>query len=351
MNITERECNLLAFQHKDTPWVPSPATGQDTCIPTVIEEGARGYGVTSDWFGVKYIYRPDQPGPMPLESEPKIDDIEDWKEAVTFPDLDAYDWEGWAARDTAKWDRKNKMSNVILINGMFESLHMFCGFENALCNIMLDEEASSDFMSAIADYKIGLIERIAKYYKPDMIQFHDDYSSQTQLFMQKDLWRRIIRPHLKRVVEATHACGMIYQHHSCGRIHDLIPDLVELGIDALNPLQVQNCPLEIKQEFGDKLTICGGFNNQGLLDTVDVTEKEAKDSMRQTLYEMAPGGKWIAYCKFLDKFSYRNPWWLEVLDEYNAPLYEKAGIKPIKHEADNGNVYNLAENANKQRQE
>ena len=56
MKMTERECHLLAFRHQDTPWVPSPATGQDTCIPTVIEEGARGYGVTTDWFGVKYLY-------------------------------------------------------------------------------------------------------------------------------------------------------------------------------------------------------------------------------------------------------------------------------------------------------
>ena len=75
MKMTERECALLAFDHQETPWVPSPSTSMDICIPTVIEEGARGYGITTDWFGVKYLYREDQPGPMPLESEVKIDDI------------------------------------------------------------------------------------------------------------------------------------------------------------------------------------------------------------------------------------------------------------------------------------
>ena len=56
MKMTERECHLLAFQHQDTPWVPSPATGQDTCIPTVIEEGARGYGITTDWFAHLFLF-------------------------------------------------------------------------------------------------------------------------------------------------------------------------------------------------------------------------------------------------------------------------------------------------------
>lgn len=349
MKMTERECNLLAFQHQDTPWVPSPSTGQDTCIPTVIEEGARGYGVTTDWFGVKYLYREDQPGPMPVETEPKITDIENWREQVTFPDLDKYDWEGHAAKDTAGWDRENKISNVILINGCFESLHMFCGFSEALCNIMVDEEASSDFMGAMADYKIGLIERIAKYYKPDMIQFHDDYANNDNLFMPIEKWKRIIRPHLKRVVDAVKGNGIIYQHHSCGKIHDLIPELVDLGIEALNPVQVQNDPVEVKRQFGDRLTVCVGFDNQKVLDNPDATVEQIRDSINQTLYAMAPGGKWMALCSFLDKFPEREQIWLNCLDEYNRPLMEKVGVPFVKHTALESYqaVYNLANNASK----
>lgn len=345
MKLTERECNKLALQHQETPWVPSPSTGQDICIPSVLEEGARGYGITTDWFGVKYFYGENQPGPMPYEAEHKIEDIENWRDVVTFPDLDAYDWEGNAARDTAGWDRENKLSSCILVNGMFESLHMFCGFENALCNMMTDEEACSDFMGAMADYKIGVIERIAKYYKADKIQFHDDYSNNDNLFMQKDIWTRAIRPHLKRIIDATHALGMFYEHHSCGKIHDLVPDLVELGIDALNPVQIQNDPVSLKAEFADSLCICGGFDNQGVLDRVDATEEEIRGSILKTLQAMAPGGKWIALCGFLDKS--REQIWLDTLDDWNQPLYEKAGMEPVRHRAAQVDVYNLAENASK----
>ncbi len=341
MNYTERECTLLALKHQDTPWVPAVDTGQDSCIPTVLEEGARGLGITTDWFGVKYILREDQPGPMPVESDPLIEEIEDWQDIVKFPNLDKYDWEGCAARDTASWDRKNKVSNIILINGMFESLHMFCGFENALCNIMTDEDACSDFMSAMADYKIEVIRRVKKYYNADKIQFHDDYANNMQLFMDIPKWRRMIRPHLKRVVDATHECGMYYEHHSCGMIRDLVPDLVELGIDALNPVQLQNNPKKLKDQFGDKLTLSGGFDNQGCIDRPDATPEEVKASLQRTLEVMAPGGKWIARTSFINRS--RTQLWLDVLDEYNRPLKEKCGVEAVRHVASGIDLYDLSE--------
>ena len=350
MKMTEREVNLLALRHQETPWIPSPSTGQDMCIPTVLEEGARGYGITTDWFGVKYLYREDQPGPMPVESEPKITDIENWREQVKMPNLDDYDWEGWAARDTASWDRENKISNVILINGNFESLHMFCGFEEALCNIMEDEEACSDFMGWIADYKVAVIERIAKYYKPDMIQFHDDYSNNAGLFMDIPRWQRICKPHLKKVIDAVHGLEMIYKHHSCGKIHDLIPELVELGVDGLNPVQVQNNPVEVKKNFGDRLTICGGFDNQNYLDNPQASLADIRDSIMKTIHDLQPGGGWIADCSFIDTLpdkNVREQLWLDCLDEYNGPQWEKYGVKNVKHTYAGGGVYNLAENAEK----
>ena len=341
MKLTERDCTLLALEHKDTPWVPATDTGQDSCIPTVLEEGARGYGITTDWFGVKYLLRPDQPGPMPVESEPKIEDIEDWKDVVTFPNLDEYDWEGCAARDTAKWDLENKVSNIILINGMFESLHMFCGFENALCNIITSEEACYDFMGAMADYKIEVIRRVKKYYNADKIQFHDDYANNDALFMDIARWRRLIKPHLKRVVDATHECGMYYEHHSCGKIHDLVGELTELGVDALNPVQIQNNPKKLKDMYGDILTLSGGFDNQGCLDRPDATRQEIEDSLRNTLEVMAPGGKWIARVSFLDKA--KDQIWLDVLDEYNRPLKEKYGVKWTRHQATGKDLYDLSQ--------
>lgn len=349
MKMTERECALLAFDHQETPWVPSPSTSMDICIPTVIEEGARGYGITTDWFGVKYLYREDQPGPMPLESEVKINDIENWKEIVTMPNIDDYDWEGHAARDTANWDRKNKVSKCILINGCFESLHMFCGFVDALCNIQEYEDECKDFMEWIANYKVAIIERVKKYYNPDIIQFHDDYGNTNNMFMPLSKWNTIVRPNLQKVVDAVKGNDMRFLLHSDGKIREMIPTFIEMGIEALNPVQTENNPYEVKQLFGDRLTINGGFDNVAVLDNPDATEQDIRDSINKTLYEMYPGGGWVAHCSFLNQFSDRNAIWLDCLDNFNQPLMEKAGVPFIRH----GNmdvlqsVYNLAENAKK----
>jgi hypothetical protein len=340
MRITERECTLLALQHKDTPWVPSQDTGQDVCYPTVIEEGARGYGITKDWFGVSYILREDQFGPMPAPGQIKIKDITEWRKYITFPDLDDYDWEGCAARDTVKWDRQNRVSNVILINGIFESMHLFSGIENALCNLLLEPEACSDFLSAMADYKIEIIRRVKKYYNPDKIQFHDDYSNNDNLFMSTDTWKKLIKPHLKRIIDETHECGMYYEHHCCGKIVDLVEELVELGIDALNPVQIQNNPVKLKEKFGSRLTLCGGFDNQGVLDRLDASEEDIRRSLLKTLQDMSKGGQWIARVSFLDKT--REDIWLDVLYEWNKPLMERAGVKPVRYKAKHIDYYDLS---------
>ena len=59
---------------------------------------------------------------------------------------------------------------------------------------------------------------------------------------------------------------------------------------TLNPVQTENNPYEVKQLFGDRLTINGGFDNVAVLDNPDATEQDIRDSINKTLYEMYPGG-------------------------------------------------------------
>ena len=120
---------------------------------------------------------------------------------------------------------------------------------------------------------------------------------------------------------------------------------MELGVDALNPVQVSNDPLKVKQQYGDRLTVCGGFDNVNVLDNPSATVQQMKDSINETLYTLAPGGKYNAFCYILDKFPERYGIFLECLDEYNRPLMEWAGVEFVPHVSTGENVYNLAEKA------
>jgi uroporphyrinogen decarboxylase len=96
----------------------------------------------------------------------------------------------------------------------------------------------------------------------------DDVASQTGMMMSPDTWREIVRPHLQRVFDVGRKRGLWVAYHCCGGLRSIIGDLVEMGLDVLNPVQC-NCPgmdaAELKREFGDKLAFMGGVDTQDML--------------------------------------------------------------------------------------
>ena len=93
-------------------------------------------------------------------------------------------------------------------------------------------------------------------------------ASQRSLVMSPRSWRQLIKPHLARVFDVGKAHGLWVAYHCCGTLRPIIGDLVEMGMDVLNPVQC-NCPgmdpLELKREFGSKLSFMGGVDTQDLL--------------------------------------------------------------------------------------
>jgi uroporphyrinogen decarboxylase len=81
-------------------------------------------------------------------------------------------------------------------------------------------------------------------------------------------WRELIRPHLARIWAVGKRRGLWVAHHCCGAIRRIIPDLIEMGLDVLNPIQC-NCPgmdpIDLKREYGRALSFMGGVDTQGLL--------------------------------------------------------------------------------------
>jgi uroporphyrinogen decarboxylase len=329
--LTEREVALMAYRHQKTPWVPATIVCQDTCIPSAVKAGSRNYGYSTDWLGVKYLHLEGQPSSMPIESEAVIKDIENWRDYIRFPDLGDIDWERYASKDTAGWDRKNKLNSLILINGLFESLHMCYGIENTLCALLMYPDEVKDFLEAMADHQIRVIRNLAKYYKPDKIQFHDDYGNAKNAFMNPDTWRELIKPSLKRIIDATHEEGIIYEHHSCGYVIPFMEDFIELGIDAWNPVQFFNDPYALQKKYGEHLCFVGGFDDH-ITNNPFSTEEEVRATLERSMREMADGGSWIAAPAFIANVGYRNRIWLDVLDDWNRPLMAKYGVEPEQHD-------------------
>lgn len=291
--MTKREQLLQVYAHKNIGYVPNFFTDFDFLKPDTMNERAEAGG--KDWFGVEWEYVPLVMAAMVKPGTKVLTDITQWREQVHFPDLDAIDWEAAAAKETAGWDRENKISYLMLINGMFERTHALMGFEDAFMAMYDEPEEYQALVDAITDYKVKLIEIMGKYYKPDVLCFHDDYGANDRMLMSPELWRQFFKAPLKRVIDAAHKAGIIYEHHSCGYIEPIFDELVELGIDAIDPLQITNPIRELKDKYQDRLTFVGGYDTQNVYDRPGVTEEEIRRETQRTMDLLAPGGSFVAF--------------------------------------------------------
>ena len=321
-----RDNVLLAFKHKETLWTPNAFTDFDRVLQSTVNERYEGKESGSDEFGVNYTYVAEADAPIVTPGTCRLPDISGWREEIVFPDVEAYDWEAGAARDTAGWDRENKFSVVMLYNGPFERLHCLMGFENALIALLDEPETTSGFFAAFVDYRVKLFKKIAQYYKPDAVMVFDDYGTDSSMMMSAVVWRNVLKPHIKRAIDAAHQCGMYYILHSCGYIKPIFPDIVESGADAVHPMQYANDVPELKTKFGKQITFTGGFNNTGIFDSPTVSEGEIRIEVQRVLKEIAPGGSYIAWQTILGRES-RKIFLDEVMKD-SAPKMIAAGVVP-----------------------
>jgi len=115
----------------------------------------------------------------------------------------------------------------------------------------------------------------------DMVCLGDDIGTQQRPLMRPDLYRRTIKPFHRRIVDAVKGFGKPVIYHSCGAIYPLIADLVDVGIDALNPVQVSAPGMDtarLKREFGSCLTFWGGIDTQSVLSrgSVEAVRREVQ---------------------------------------------------------------------------
>lgn len=323
--LSFRENTLLAYQHKEPEFMPL-ASDRDNCFPSgedFIRETScvrhpsrqvQGY----DWFGQSWTYEPNIGGATPTPGKPLITDITEWRDYMKFPDLSKLDWEGYAARDTANWDRQNRLSCVTIGIGMWERMFSVMEFQDALCALMEEPEACYDFFGAVADHKIRLHQYIIKYYKPDILVMHDDYGSNSGMFMSPETWRELIKPHLQRIIDGVVGEGVIYEHHCCGYFAPILGEIADMGCSATDTMHISNHPAELKKEIGHKMCFVGGFASQ-FMDIESTTEEQIRESVRKTLDELSPGGSFVP--EIVLKTKYKNNIVQDELIRYGSTKY------------------------------
>lgn len=151
---------------------------------------------------------------------------------------------------------------------LLELLFRLRGMENTFLDTLASPELSNDLLSKAAAFAIEIGEMACERFPLDWFWTGDDVGGQQSMMLSPELWREMIKPHLKNIFDVGKKRGLWVAYHSCGSIYPIIPDLIEIGLDVLNPIQC-NCPgmnpFDLKREFGNKLSFMGGVDTQYLL--------------------------------------------------------------------------------------
>ena len=151
---------------------------------------------------------------------------------------------------------------------VFEMYWRLHGMVDGMMDMGGDPELAYEMFRRCADFAIELGTAACDRFALDWYWTGDDMAGQRSMMMSPKLWRAQIKPHLKRVIDVGVAHNLPIAFHSCGAARPVIPDLIEIGVNILNPIQC-NCPgmdpAELKREFGKHLTFMGGVDTQEML--------------------------------------------------------------------------------------
>ena len=181
--------------------------------------------------------------------------------------------------------------------GIFETAWILRGLEKFLEDLILNKEFAFLLLEKVTEIKIGLysefLDAVGRY--AHVVMVSDDLGTENGLIISPSLYREMIKPFHKKLWQSIKKKTDAYLFlHSCGSVYKLIPDLIELGIDILNPVQVAAKDMDterLKKEFGEKLSFWGGIDTQKILPYGK--EKDVEEEVKKRIKDLAPGGGYV----------------------------------------------------------
>ena len=226
-------------------------------------------------------FRPVQAGAqtyMELTGEPPLAGCETPEELDGFcwPDPDAWDYSAIPAALAANADKATRGHS----RGFFEIAHFMRGMDNFLTDLALRPEFACRLIDHIIDYLLARSRRILQAGGGQfaIFEYNDDVASQRSLFLSPGMWREFIKPRMARFCQLARQFGAKLRYHCCGSCRAIIPELIEIGVYILNPVQALAAgmdPFALKRDFGDRLTFDGGIDIQQLLPNASPEEVRA----------------------------------------------------------------------------
>jgi len=227
----------------------------------------------------------------PLENANSLEEIENYQ----FPDLDRFSYSSLMSECTRYKDYGLIYSGDRLTTrtSIFKLPFYLRGMENFLTDLMLNPQMAEALIEKLTQFFLEHNKRIFEVVgnEIDIFLLGDDFGAENALLISPRIFRKFFKPKLKELFSFPKQYGIKVALHSDGAIKELIPDLLDIGLDILNPIQPlakDMAPEEIKKEFGKALTLHGCIDVQKLLPRSK--PEEIKEKVKRYAHTLGEGG-------------------------------------------------------------
>ena len=171
--------------------------------------------------------------------------------------------------------------------GIYERAYCLMGFQELMTNLALKPKVVHEFLDKITDYKVAFARKVVEMgFK--VAHHGDDLGTQHGTLFSREMFRRFLLPRIKRAWQPYNDAGIPIIMHSCGCITDFLPDLIDIGLRVLEPVQPCMDLAYLKREYGRDLVFWGGIETQDLLPFG--TPEQVKQMARETIRTLGRGG-------------------------------------------------------------
>jgi uroporphyrinogen decarboxylase len=200
---------------------------------------------------------------FPLSADNSVGDIE----AYPWPNPDHYDY-AWASNMARKF-APNYAIRGPYWKPLFNQVFDLYGTEEAMVIMMTDPLLFEATLEQVFIFTAEYVQRLVAALGDDLhiLYLGDDFATQRGMMINPELWRKYLKPRYAKLFETGKRAGKFIWFHSCGDITDVLPDLIDIGLDVWETVQLHTLPIspeKLKREYGKHLTFFGGINTQRL---------------------------------------------------------------------------------------
>lgn len=291
--MTKKEDYLTALRHgvpESIPYYGAPVRCNIGFMDT-FEKGPMGGGY--DAYGVRWEF--SNGTASPATDKFALTDPPNWKNQITFPDLDAINWKEKAEKEKEKkhFDPETMVMDYGMGNGPFERMLAWCGYEGLIDALLEYPDECHEIIDKWVEERKKFIAYVCEAYNPDCITIFDDVAFERGLFVTKDMYVEFFQPAHTEIVKCIHNHGVIAINHCCGKAQDLLENFIEEGYDAWTSCQPMNDIAGILEKYHDTFTIIGGYDSNGKPSIEEATEEERMAEVHRAIDEYAKWGSFI----------------------------------------------------------